>query len=93
MAITKVKGAKRSKKVMLYALSTCGWCRRTKDLLNRNQVEYEYCDVDELTGKEKAEIMAAVEKANPLRSFPTILIGDDVVAGFDEPRITKLLGL
>ena len=38
---------------MLYALSTCGWCRRTKELLNRSKVEYEFCDVDELTGEEK----------------------------------------
>jgi len=93
MAMTKVKGEKKDKKVMLYALSTCGWCRRTKDLLNRSKVEYEYCDVDELTGAEKQKVMAEVARLNPHGSFPTVLISGDVVVGFDEERIKKLLGL
>jgi glutaredoxin len=92
MAMTKVKGSKPTRKITLYALSTCGWCRRTKELLNLRKVEYEYCDVDEMTGKEKTETMAAVEKLNPHRSFPTLRIGDEVVIGFDEARITKLIG-
>jgi glutaredoxin-like protein NrdH len=91
--MTKVKGEKKDKKVMLYALSTCGWCRRTKDLLNRGKVEYEYCDVDELTGEEKRKVMAEVARLNPHGSFPTVVISDEVVVGFDEERIRKLLGL
>jgi hypothetical protein len=30
---------------------------------------------------------------NPHGSFPTILVGDEVVVGFDEARIAQLLGL
>ena len=93
MAMTKVKGEKKNKKVMLYALSTCGWCRRTKDLLGKSKVEYEYCDVDELSGEERQQVMAEVLKLNPHGSYPTILIGGDVVVGFDEARIAKLLGV
>lgn len=91
--MTKVKGEKKDKKVVLYALSTCGWCRRTKDLLNRSKVEYEYCDVDEVTGEEKRKVMADVTKLNPHGSFPTVVISDEVVVGFDEERIKKLLEL
>jgi glutaredoxin len=91
--MTKVKGDKRDKPVTLYALSTCGWCRRTKELLNDSKVEYEYCDVDELTGDEKRKIMAEVARLNPHGSFPTVVISGDVVIGFDEERIKKLLGL
>ena len=93
MAMTKVPGERKDKKVTLYALSTCGWCRRAEDLLNRGKVEYEYCDVDELTGEEKRKVMAEVAKLNPRGSFPIILISGDVVVGFDEKRIKKLLGL
>ena len=93
MPMTKVSGEKKKKKVTLYALSTCGWCRRTKEMLNEGKVEYEYCDVDELTGDEKEKIGAVVQKLNPHGSFPTILIGDDVVVGFDEDRIKRLLAL
>jgi len=91
--MTKVKGEKKARKVTLYALSTCGWCRRTKELLNKSSVEYEFCDVDELTGDEKKKIMAEVMKVNPHGSYPTIVIGDEVVVGFDEPRIAELLKL
>lgn len=91
--MNKVKGEKKSKPVTLYALSTCGWCRKTKELLNRSKVEYEYCDVDVQTGEEKKEVMAKLMKLNPHGSFPTVVIGDEVVVGFDEERIAKLLGL
>ena len=38
--------------------------------------------------------MAEVTKLNPAGSYPTILIGDDVVVGFDEDRRSRqLLGL
>ena len=37
-------------KVMLYALSTCVWCNKTKKLLNELGVEYDYTDVDLLGG-------------------------------------------
>jgi glutaredoxin len=92
MAMTEVKGDKK-REVTLYALSTCGWCLRTKDLLNRKRVQYEYCDVDELTGDERKQVMAKVLKLNPHGSYPTILIGDEVVVGFDESRIVELLEL
>ena len=38
---------------MLYALSTCVWCRRTKQLLDQLGVEYDYVDVDLLEGGDK----------------------------------------
>ncbi len=33
-------------KVVLYALSTCMWCKKTKKLLNELAVDYYYVDVD-----------------------------------------------
>jgi len=38
MEMKKVPGSKKTKPVKLYALSTCGWCRKTKDLLNKHKV-------------------------------------------------------
>jgi glutaredoxin len=91
MKLNKASGKKRNKKVTLYALSTCGWCRKTKELLNRQKIEYEFCDVDLLTGADRQETMEQVLKVNPKGSYPTIIIGADVVVGFDEPRIAELL--
>ncbi len=81
------------KKVILYALSTCGWCKRTKRFLEKNKIEAEIIDVDLLEGEEKTRIREEVAKHNPRRSYPTILIDEEVVLGFDERRLMELLEL
>ena len=45
MKIEHVNGENRGK-ILLYALSTCGWCKKTKGLLNKLGVEYSYIYVD-----------------------------------------------
>jgi len=49
MAIQHVHG-KNVGHIMLYALSTCPWCKKTKKLLDDLGVEYYYEDVDFLGG-------------------------------------------
>ena len=80
--------------VVLYALSTCGWCRRAKKLLDENDVEYELVYVDELEGDERDAIVSEVAKWNPRRSFPTLVVDDRLsVAGFKPDQIKEALGL
>ena len=79
--------------VKIYTLSTCSHCKSTKKLLNDCAVKYEFTDVDLLTGDEKTAIMADVRKLNPTCSFPTIIIGDRVIVGFNEKAIREALGL
>ncbi|MBA3046179.1 MAG: glutaredoxin family protein [Candidatus Thermoplasmatota archaeon] len=80
-------------KVMLFALSTCVWCKRTKQLLNTLGVEYDYIFVDQLQSAEKQETMGELEKWNPRCSFPTLVINDDkCIVGFKEDEIRAVLG-
>lgn len=82
------------KKVMLYALSTCGWCKKTRNFLDDNSVEYEYEYVDLLKGAERENIMQEVQKWNPRRSFPTVVVDDkDVIVGFKVDDLKETLGL
>ncbi len=81
------------KKVILFALSTCGWCKRTKRFFEKHKVEAEVIDVDLLEGDEKTRVREEVAKYNPRRSYPTVVIDDVVVAGFDERRLKELLDL
>jgi glutaredoxin len=79
---------------MLYALSTCGWCKKTKTFLDENEVEYDYVYVDLLQGEEKEAVLAEVRKWNPRSSFPTIVIDDrESIAGFKQDRLKEVLGL
>jgi glutaredoxin len=91
MNLTRISGTNKKHQVTLYALSTCGWCRRVKDLFNANNIEYDYIDVDLCVGQEREEAINQVQKLNPRVSFPTIQIDDSVVVGFDEEKIKQLL--
>lgn len=91
MEIEHVPG-KEAGKVMLYALSTCGWCRKTKQLLSDLGVAYDYVYVDLLTGKEREEAISTIQKWNPDRSFPTLVLNDNkCIVGFKEDDIRESL--
>lgn len=81
------------KQVKMYTLSTCSHCKATKKFLDDCNVAYEFDDVDLLDGEERAAILEDVKKLNPRCSFPTILIGDQVIVGFKEAEIREALGL
>jgi glutaredoxin len=91
MVLEHVTGKKKGK-VMLYALSTCGWCARTKELLRELGVEFSYSYVDLLEGKEQDDAMNEVEKWNPKGSFPTLVLNDrKSIIGFREEEIREAL--
>ena len=81
------------KPVKIYSLSTCSHCKSTKKLLDDCEVMYEFEDVDMLKGEERAAILEDVKKWNPRCSFPTIIIGDQVIVGYKEDEIKQALGL
>lgn len=92
MAVEHVDG-KNKGTVMLFALSTCGWCARTKDLLRQMGVAFDYVYVDLLEGDEQDTAMNTVEKFNPHGSFPTLVINNaKAVVGFREAEIREALG-
>ena len=84
------------RKVKGYFISTCGWCKKTKQLLDENGVDYEYEYVDLLSPSDKARALAEVSRYNEQRSFPTVVVQNDhteVVIGFQEDRLREVLGL
>lgn len=90
--LTHVDG-KNKAKIMLYALSTCIWCRKTKMLLNELGVAYDYVDVDLLDPADQEKVVEIISKFNPTGGFPTIIINDkDCIRGFDEQKIRELFG-
>ena len=59
--IVHIKGENKGD-ILLYAISTCGWCKKTKSFLNKLGVEYKYINVDQLDKDEKNEIQKEVKK-------------------------------
>ena len=77
-------------KIILYALSTCIWCGKTKKLLNDLNVSYDFVDVDLLDYEDQQEVLKEIKKHNPAGGFPTMVINDeDCIVGFDESKIKE----
>lgn len=76
------------KKLMLFTLSTCIWCRKTKALLDELGVSYQYVDVDLLSENDQDEAYKGMEKYKS-SSFPTIVFddGEKVIEGYEEEKI------
>ncbi len=79
--------------VKIYTLSTCSHCKATKKFLGECGIQFDFTDVDMLTGQERAQILEEVRKFNPNCSFPTIIIGEKVIVGHREDEIKEALGL
>ena len=79
--------------VKMYTLSTCGHCKAAKQFMGDHAVAHEFTDVDLLAGEAKKSTKEEVRRYNPGCSFPTILIGDTVIIGFNEKAIREALGL
>lgn len=74
--LNHVEGKKKAD-IMLYALSTCGWCKKTKNILNQLGVAYDYINVDELSDEEAAKVEEEqVKKWNPAATYPTLVINN-----------------
>ena len=92
LKMTRVPGLNKGK-IVLYALSTCGWCAKTKKFLNEAGVAYSYIDVDLLSERDSDDVARAIERWNPKISFPTIVINDeDAIVGYNPDSMREMIG-
>ncbi len=94
MQFSKISGKKTDHKVTLYALSTCVWCKMTKQFLNDNNIEYEYIDVDLCEDEDKQKIHQLILSKGGALTYPTTIIDDKiVVTGFKKDQLKEALGI
>ncbi len=94
MDISKVDGKNTKHKVFIYALSTCVWCKMTKQYLKDNNIAFEYVDVDLCNEEDKEKIRKDIQKRGGVLSYPTTIIDDKtVVTGFRKDLFKKELEL
>lgn len=92
MTMIHVKGKDKGN-IILYALSTCVWCEKTKRLLTELGVDFNYVYVDLLQGEERARVLDEMTRHNSARSFPTLVINDTKrIVGYQEKIIRETLG-
>ena len=74
------------KKVTIYSTPTCPFCKRAKDYLSQKGIAY--TDYNVAQDKEKAKEM--VQKSGQM-GVPVIFVGDEIVVGFNQSLLDKLL--
>ena len=92
MKIVKVLGKNNKHRVLMYAISTCAWCKLTKNFLKDNNIEYKYVDVDLSDGEDREKIRREILKRRGRLSYPAIIIDDKIlINGFREDKIKETL--
>jgi len=76
------------KKVTVFSTPSCPWCVRVKEYLKSQKVEYSEIDV----ASDYDQAVKMVEKSGEM-GVPQLWIDDEVVVGFDQPTIDRLLDL
>lgn len=76
------------KEVKIYSTPTCPYCTMAKEFFKKRTIPY--ADFDVASSALNREEM--VEKSGQM-GVPVIEIGDEIVIGFDEKKISRLLGI
>jgi glutaredoxin len=81
------------KSVFMYTLSTCPWCRKTKRYFTEHNIPFQYVDYDLQPDREQQKIEQEMTKRGGQLSFPWVLIGEDLVVGWNPSKYDALLSL
>ncbi len=79
---------KKMHKVIIYSTPTCHYCNMAKDFFKENKIAYESFDV----GSDLAKRKEMIEKSGQM-GVPVIYVDDQIVMGFDEDKLRKLLDI
>jgi len=80
------------KNVSMYTLSTCPWCRKTKQFFADRHIPFEFTDFDLADEPTQDKIIREME-ADGANGFPFVRIDDQVVEGWQPVRYAELLGI
>jgi len=80
-----------SHQIKLFALSTCSHCKAAEKQLKRYHHRVEIVEVDRLGKDNREAAIKEVKQYNERVSFPTTVIGGEVVVGYKADRIKKVI--
>lgn len=94
MQTVKVSGKNSKHKVLVYAISTCSWCKQAKKFLKDNNVEYEYVDIDLINEEDKEKIKKDITKRGAPLAYPTLIIDNKILlTGAPQDKLKEILEL
>lgn len=89
------EGVRKDRDIVIYALSTCGFCKRAMEFLDTQGFAYRYLYVDQIPIERKTQIKAELkDKFNDSVAFPfAVFDGVEHLVGFIKPDWLRTLGL
>jgi glutaredoxin len=76
----------------MYTLSTCPWCKKTKEFFKEHQIPFDYIDYDLTDDKTREGILKEMRQKGA-NGFPYVKIGEDIVVGYKPKEYSQLMGL
>lgn len=74
--------------IRIYTTSTCVPCKNLKAWLDERGYEYELIDVGPRNPEQREEMV----RLSGRMMVPTIVIGEQVISGFDPKQLEEILG-
>ena len=78
------------KRVSMYTLSTCPWCRKAKKFFTERNIPFDFVDYDLADEATQKKILQELDAAGAT-GFPFVKIGDKVIAGYQPELYAKAL--
>lgn len=93
--VESVEGSRNEPRLMVFSLSTCGFCKRAMEFLREKGFAFDYLHLDQIPSEEKARLKEEFKSEFGVSlAFPTLLIdGKDVIIGFIEAKWKEKLGV
>ena len=76
-----------NQRVVMYSTEWCGYCKKARAFFNKNRIAFSEYDIEK-SAKAKRD-----HERNGGGGVPLILVGKQKVRGFDQGRLSRLLGL
>jgi glutaredoxin len=95
LVFQQVAGSDTSRRIRMLALSTCGFCRRGQEFLERHGLAYEFVHLDGLDAETKAATKAEFkERFGASLSYPALIVDEAAhTIGYVRRQWEDLLGL
>lgn len=75
------------KKVKVYSTHTCPWCAKAAEYLKKKGIPFDHVYIEDTLGAHKEMLRLSGQEG-----VPVIVIGDEVIVGFDREAIDAALG-
>ena len=73
-------------RILLYGTQVCPWCHKTREFLRKHKTPFKNIDV----GSDAKSAEEMIQKSGQ-QGVPVIDINGEIIIGFDEERLRKVL--